>query len=63
MFHTGTPSHASWVRFVNQIPGSLADVRKWLAHGYQAQLHVADNCWWIQFPDAETRVTFELTWL
>lgn len=68
IFVRDTPSHNAWVRFVNQIPGSLDNVRKWLAHRYQAHLNVnlpSSNMdtWGIKFPDAETRVAFELTWL
>jgi hypothetical protein len=63
LFRVNSPSHESWANFVDQGPGGLPAIIALLHDEYQAQLKVGADYWWIEFPDVETRVSFELTWM
>lgn len=62
-FHTNSVSHEAWAHFVDAVGLNLPDIVNWLRYTYQAQFQIGDQCWWIQFPDTESKVSFELTWM
>jgi hypothetical protein len=63
IFHTNTPSHDRWKNFVEQVGSGLTDIIQLLHDRYQAQFKIGQACWWIEFPDWETRCAFEITWM
>ena len=63
MFKSNTASHDLWASFVDQIDMNLDDIISWLKSNYEAEFMIATGCWWIAFPDVQTRVAFEITWM
>jgi len=64
MFIADTPSHDSWLRFVDHFPElGIEEIIKFLETTYASKFSIGVNSWWIEFPDPDTKLLFEITWL